>query len=381
MEIRNNSYNTYIKPIPKSKVSPAFKGYFACPIKELHFQAVTSLDRRYHVIKELSSKCKQYFKIFVQGKDAVVDVSEISRIRAQKYESDNDYINSIHDYGQDNKLFTERRILLLKGCDGRGYEEATKLAKNLHIKTDTIVPHIQGGNCFLGKKTDGENFALIGAEALCVKNDSRYYRSVIRRASVKEIAESLKIKPENVYVIRQPDYHLDMAIRPLKYPYVLVDDMDLTIQLMKNDKQRAYVNNTYYTQDQKVRIKEQYYSTPSETCENLKEHGFVPIRVPGSLGFYRSNLNYLNAIVHQNPDGSLVYITNHSKAGHSFWKGVNMEKLFSDYLKSQCPDVKDVIFIDGKGEMGKCLNRESAGIHCLVSERPDFEQWNKLLSR
>lgn len=373
MKINNfyNSKNTYQqKPLEKQ----SFKGYFACPIKELHFQTFNSANRRYPVIRDLQRKCGKYFDIIVQTADGFSPAKKFKK-PPQKEVRKSAYPGEYCEYGQDNKLFIENKILLLQGCMDAGWKEAKILAEHLGIKSQSVRSNVQGGNCFLGKLPTGENFALIGQDALCIRRDSTPWSGgdVIKTVTKQEVAKEMGIKPENLYVIPQPDFHLDMAIRPLKYPYVLVDDMDLTFSMAKTDKQRDYLKNEVYLLSQKEMIAEKKYATPKQTAEELEKHGFKPIMVPGSFGFYRTVLNYMNAIVHQNPDGSLTYITNRSERGKKFWLGLNMEKIFTEYLKTQCPDVKDVIFIDWQ-----TMGRESAGIHCLTSERPDFERWKNM---
>lgn len=373
MKITNfcNAKNTYQQ---KPSENQSFKGYFACPINELHFQTFNTRNRIYRVIRDLQRKCGKYFDIIVQTADGFAPAKKFKK-SPPKVARKSTYPSEYCEYGQDNKLFTENRMLLLQGCINAGWKEAEILAEHLGIKSQAVRSNVQGGNCFLGKLPNGEDFALIGQDALCLRRDSSPWSEgdVIKTLTKQEVAKEIDIKPENLYAIPQPDFHLDMAIRPLKYPYILVDDMDLTFSMAKTDKQRDYLKNEVYLLSQKERIAKMKYTTPKQTAEELEKLGFIPIMVPGSFGFKRTMLNYMNAIVHQNPDGSLTYITNRSDYGKKFWIGLNMEKIFSEYLKTQCPDVKKIIFIDWK-----YIGREDAGVHCLTSERPDFEKWKRM---
>lgn len=372
----NNFYNnkpTY-SPSPTQN-KPPFKGYIACPIKELHIQTFNSYESRYPIIEELNRKCGQYFRIIVQTFEGFIDAANIT---PKKPTPTCPYKLTYNEHGQDNKLFTENGILLLEGCAKDGWEEAETLAQYLDLPTRHVKTYVQGGNCFLGKKPDGETFALVGQDALKKKRyGPRPYEVEKTDIDKNRLAEELGLHPDNVYVLPQPEYHLDMAIRPLKYPYVLVDSPQKTIELTTSKKLKAYLLKLQ--EKLKGYTEEENYTSPELIAERLEEMGFKPIFVPGTIGMCREETNFMNAIVHQKPDGSLVYITNHSKGDKKFWKGSDMEEVFTQYLREQCPDISEVIFIDGKGEIDYCLRTKFSGIHCLASERPDVEQWNRML--
>lgn len=366
----NNFYNAYRPKQSPNQKRPAFKGYFACPIKELHIQSARR--KRYSIVEELQKKCGHYFRILVQS---VEDLTEASQFTPQNQKTiPNIYYGTLNsEYGQDNKLFTENGILLLKSCDNFGWEDATKLAQHLNLPTRDVEPYIEGGNCFLGKKPDVDTFALVGQDALTKKRYGGSDVYTVGKIRKEKLAEALKLHPDNVHIIPQADHHLDMAIRPLKYPYVLVDNRDLTHELVRRPFQDVRSKHREY-------LLKRNFASPEEVAHALEQQGFKPIFVPGSLGYDRKKLNYLNAIVHQKPDGKLVYITNRSSKSRGYLIGSDMEQVFSQHLKEQCPDVDEVIFIDGEGAMERCLNNESAGLHCLFSERPDFGKWATMLT-
>lgn len=369
MRINNNSNSYLPAKYPKKVASEktSFKGYFACPIKELHIQTAyekTKFPRMNLMIQELNEKCKKYFEILVQTR------GRLSKPQDLEVDADGFIIEPVetrYKYGQDNKLFTEDSMMLLRYPNSSNWEAAKSLAGKLKLKTTTVFENIAGGNCFLGKKPNGETFALVGDNALVYEEDEM---TLIR--TPKNLAESLNIKPENLYIIEQPEYHLDVAIRPLKYPYVLVNDMDLTKEFVKSEAQKKQIDTMNFRE--KCEITSGRLASPKETAKQLEKCGFKPILVPGTLG--RRELNYMNAIVHQDTDGKLIYITNHSTYGKS--EGIDMEKIFTDYLKEKAPDVKEIIFIDGESFVPSCFRQESGAIHCLTSERPDFEKWKTL---
>lgn len=367
----NNFYSNKPTYSPSSAQNkPSFKGYFACPIKELHFQTFNAYEKRYPIIKELQRKCGEYFKILVQSFDGVTDAAKAPSKKPKSPVAEERFHN--HEWGQDNKLFTENGLLVLKNCADFGWKDATVLAKHLNLPTRDVEPYIEGGNCFLGKKPNGDTFALIGHDALVKKRYHGYDVGEINNIGKDKLAEALGLNPDNVHVIPQPAYHLDMAIRPLKYPDVLVDSRQLPFDFVR--RPLTYLRRRFHEC-----VSQGEYASPKKVARALEEQGFNPIFVPGSLNDDREALNYMNAVVHQKPDGSLVYITNHSSKGKGFLIGSNMEKVFTRDLQKQCPDISEIIFIDGKGAVEDCLKNKSAGIHCLTSERPDFEQWNRML--
>lgn len=365
----NNSYLPTKYPKKDASKNTSFKGYFACPIKELHIQTAyekLKFPKMHLMIQELNEKCRRYFEIVVQTKNGLV--------KPQNLETDKEGfiiepVATRYKYGQDNKLFIEDSMLLLRYPNSSNWEAAKSLAENLKLKTTSVFENIAGGNCFLGKKPNGETFALIGDDALVYEEDEM---TLIR--TPEDLAKSLHIKPENLHILSQPDYHLDVAIRPLKYPYVLVNDMDLAKESVKTEAQKKQIDSMNFRE--KSAINGRGYISPEKTAKQLKKQGFMPVLVPGTLG--HRELNYMNAIVHQDTDGKLVYITNHSDYGKSI--GIDMEKIFTDCLKKKAPDVKEIIFIDGESFVPSCFRQESGAIHCLTSERPDFEKWKTLFA-
>jgi len=357
IEIKNNYQ--YPKAIPHK---PVFKGYFACPIKELHIQP--NFQKRFPtMLSELNKKCGKYFKVVVQLTNGITsDVNRLDLKESNCIEGSTKFC-----WGQDNKLFFEDNSLgiLMKNQKPSG---AKSLAGHLGLKSVLINSNVEGGNCFLGKKLNGENFALVGVDALHKSNKA-------------EVAKSIKVKPENLYVISQPDFHIDMVVRPLVYPYVLVGDHKLASKMADknslNKFQRTQLNQLEKSREETIKYCE--YASVDKVVSELEKQGFIPIRVPGMVG--RNKANFMNAIVHQEPNGDLIYITNKTHLDKKV--GLNFEKMFEQDLKSKAPNVKEVVFVDGDGLLQDNLaignGENGGGIHCMSSENPDFEKWNEFL--
>ena len=347
-----NQYNHKTKPTKQQ----TFKGYFACPIKEIYIQSDWTV-KMYPLVKELKEKCGKYFDVVVQLRN--------SAIKAENVKNHLGFIEESRGKGiwsQDNKLFLESNELLIL----KNHPKATSaedLAEVLGLKTKDSTENIIGGNCFLGKKQNGENFALIGKRAIF--NSFQDYDSAIR---------DLKIKAENLHIIPQPDFHIDMVIRPLNYPYVLVGDPNLSKKVVHSNSQKKFLKEINLAKE--IYIKCRNFATADETAANLEKSGFKPIKVPGIFG--KDKVNFMNAIVHQDTDGKLIYITNKT---HFDGGGIDYEGVFKKYLKKHVPQIKEVIFIDGEGFVNENITKYSGGIHCMTCERPDFENWNRILNK
>jgi len=360
MKIANqNPYTSNQNKLPQTK----FKGYAACPIKELHVQP--NYQKRFpSMISELNKKCGKYFKIVVQMMDrATTDIGNLNFKESNCVEGSTTFC-----WGQDNKLFFEDGSLGVL-MENQKPDGAKKLAKQLGLTSRLINLNIEGGNCFLGKKPNGENYALVGADAI-YKNKTT-------------VAKSLNLKPENLYVISQPDFHIDMVVRPLTYPYVLVGDHKLIKKMTKgnslNHNQNKQLEQLEQSRDETIKYCN--YTPVDTVIDELKKQGFKPIRVPGMVG--RNKASFMNAIVHQEPNGDLIYITNKTHLDKKL--GINCEKIFEQDLKAKVPEIKEVIFIDGEGLIQDSLaignGENGGGIHCMTSERPDFKKWKMILNK
>ena len=261
---------------------------------------------------------------------------------------------------------------------------------------------------FLNKKYQKLNDIVEGGNKFFVKNGDK--QELLLGSNEKSLGDVDFLKKmygvSDVHFIPQADYHLDLFIRPLKNKQVLVADDKLMIKELKNalsniEKCKKSLSDTKEIQkleetkkeiekvlkDFKNEVKISQNPTADEVSESLQKAGYEPIRVPGRLYYVIPNkgaddlvsqLNYLNAVVHEKSDGTLTFITNKSALNEkcnitpeiSEKIGFDFEKVFVKYLK---PYVKadDVHFISGKENyIAKVLENQSGGIHCLCTEIP-----------
>lgn len=350
MKIQSQLNYIYSQNQPKRQ---SFRGQIAAPIKELHIPADYSPKFK-PFLEELYKKCGKYFKIVVQTSEGLV--SDFNKLN---FTSTGYVENSLgFKWGQDNKIFLGKDKL---GILNKSMSTAhvPEFAKELGLEAKPIDLYIEGGNCFLGKKQNGENFALVGKNAL-------------KSTTKEELADILEVNKKNLHVISQPDFHIDLGIRPLVYPYVLVGDSKLTIDLaMKNKFDKSQVD--FLKNANKERVLKEFqgkYVSPDKLVQELRNSGFTVIKVPGLINDDR--MNFMNAVVHQEKNGDLIYITNKTHVGEHL--GFNFENIFEKYLKYKIPAIKEVHFIDGDGFIEGGLSCKGGGIHCLSTERIDYEK-------
>lgn len=359
-----------------------FTGYDARPLKSLIIRDVGAGDSFTQLVKELSSiGNKNNFDVFVQNADEIVS--------AQNYKSDpmSALPNMMNfPWAQDNLTFIPKGKILAN----KWLEIINDAVSSFFERPEkSLEEHIQGGNFFFVK--DGKSDALI------VGKDE------LENFNLNNIKRDFEI--EKVYPISQPEFHIDMGIRPLKDKTVLVNDDNLLSKALHdavtNAKIYAEENNDSQmknVQENLENIKETFeigkvsnkYQNTDEIVKELESYGFSPVRVPGcfvrpvlSSDNYDDNhylANFINAIIQENPDGELVYITNKSlldemaqitpeveeKIGFSF------QSLFKDSIKEYVKP-ENVHFIDADGYIPICLEHSQGGIHCLCAEVPVIE--------
>jgi hypothetical protein len=467
---------------PSRAPGPTFQGHFATPLKNIHFQPgmETGLLSIVQEVKGIGDQ--EGIGVGVHFRDSFYHSAVLDKF------SDKIPLRTRHQYPlplikegnrffwtQDVNLFTDDAVLGANGqglsmfddwfsCQGQAYKcrglgQPKQLAKHLGKPYRVTQSYLEGGNLFLGRKPNGEKILLIGedsvwinANCLLKQSHSRVWNvlhfgwqmflaDILRKpqkqlvresskpyydAALAQISRDLNVKPENIVVLPQPDFHLDLAIRPLQYPYVLVHDPQQSEAMAEAYAMSAVgqkeilqgnrmVNNLLNAEDYAPRYPESYspklyasspptalvgstfeavvqaekgkYATCDEMCQKLAAAGFKPIRMGGVFPFPEIEdktieepnpwlpANFLNAIVHERKTGNinqpeLVYITNDSGLPY-------LNQLFEAELKEKAPWVKRVEFV-GKAPKENTVSWMSTylklhgGIHCLSVEEPEF---------
>lgn len=384
MNILNNS--NYPKfPSPHSRISQSFKGYDARPLKGLVLSLCEKPDN-FEIIEQLSNIGKKDgFSVYFSNHSRIFqDLKKIREIFIDCKEA------AFHKWTQDSFVVTpEKKIFSLSFCDD--VYAGKRIAKKVKGNYEVCSHYIEGGNLFF-MKNGNKNELLVGADD-------------VKNTNLDKIKKLYGVS--DVHIIPQADYHLDLFIRPLANKKVLVADDKETIKcVQKGIRSIEKYILTGTSSEREIKelddvkkglekfIKE--FKKDVNKCQNpaadeiagvLENNGFLPVRVPGRVysripDRHRDDLvqymNYMNAIIHEKPDGSLTYITNKSPLNEKFKItpeisekiGFDFEKMF---IKSLEPYVKkeDVHFISGKNNyIANVLENEGGGIHCLCNELP-----------
>jgi len=415
--ISNQFINNKIK---STRQSVTFNGYAACPLKNLYLQADSS-TKSIELAKEIKQiGLKEFFNVFIQVGKEIYDPDNYPIKPNQRINS------SISVWGQDNKIVVENKdggkdeivaVSTKPNLAYLDYNAPELLANTLQLNFRRQNSIVEYGNCFIGKNNKGEYYAIIGkddqirtskkialSEIPCEVNtysdlsdvfkyknlDFKNNKEKYEEKAKRQIAKDLNIKPKNIYFISQPDFHLDMGICPLKYPYVLVNDFNYSIEIL--NKLSKTTNNAAIKQQLDELIEntknlkketESNYTDADTICKELERYGFKVIKVPGRIN--NAGTNFMNSIVSQRPNGDLAYITNKS-CWHEEKKTnpprINLNEIFEKVLKAKVPDIKQVYFVSGpKYDSGyeyvsNSLENKKAGVHCMICEHPNFSRWN-----
>lgn len=359
-----------------------FTGLDARPIKALVIRDIGAGKSFTKLVNEISDIGeKSGFDVFVQNSE------KIMKGREYKFNPFKVLPNEFYfPWAQDNLTFLPNGKMLANYF----LKSINQVVENFTQRPLVdLKHHIQGGNFFI-VNNNKKNSLLLG------KDELEYY-------NLDKIKKELDV--ENIYPISQPDFHIDLGIRPLKNKVVLVNDDNMLSEALHNAitnaKEFAYKNCDaevrevqHILEEMKEvfeigRLKNEYKNT-EKIIQELQDYGFKTVRVPGCFNrasFYGDvndenhyMANFMNAIVHEKSDGSLVYITNKSllddmahitpevekKIGFSFHS--LFKNSIKDYVKPE-----DIYFVSGDGYVPMSLERSQGGIHCLCAEVPVIE--------
>ncbi|MBE7706961.1 MAG: hypothetical protein E7Z91_06955 [Cyanobacteria bacterium SIG30] len=331
-----------------------FKGYDATSIKNLY---LGTLEKRcdLDIVEDLNNVCKR------EG------------IKLYSTTADNIFEGAVPDIwvGGYMNIWNQDKMLFIKGKNGVEVlstdgasslpTRLSKRFKEMGIAESETRLKTEGGNFFIGEKENGEKYILAGKSS---------------EEDVKKIAQIQNIKAENIHIIPQTAFHIDMIVRPIGYPYILVNDEEEALENIEklNIPTREKQNLKRYaekTREDIARGRRQIYG--KEIAKMLEAQGFKPILIGGIYSF---GANFMNAIVHKRNDGKLVYITN--SAENTTKEQEKLQKIFENDLRKKVPNIAKVDFILGKearvfGEnnMQNFLIADG-GVHCLCAEEPNF---------
>lgn len=316
----------------------SFKGYDAAPLKRIY------LEQEY---------CKPFLKeLETIGRQEGIDIAVI-------------YDNL--KWVQDDKTIVELKGKPSLIASGNVSDNLLRtMKKEYRIPGGRNRLYLTGGNTFIGKFSDGEKWLIAGKKNEVSEKD--------------ELAKAYGVKPENIHFLPQQNYHLDMYIRPVGYPFVLVNNPKLVMEnINKLEGDEEEIEELRSLAEDYYNFKKQmHYCSYTTTARRLEALGFIPIPVAGDYG---RRFNFMNAIVNKHKDGTISYITNSSKCPSKVYS--SLEKMFADDLRKKLPYLKDVYFVSGgkdtilddSNHMMRTLEYGGGGLHCMSMEEPNFSVW------
>ncbi len=406
-------------PIPAWRTR--FGGYAAVPFRSVYLQPGYPEDLA--IARQLKAVGdREGFDVWVQATKALHDPEKVPRQAELIWDP----------WSQDHKFFQWTRrgevLRMLAPAYPGNTPVVRALGKLLKLPVARVHSHLEGGNFFIGKQADGL-YAIVGsdavdktARALCHREfhtdwerddwespeeatlldqvDTYYdtHPERYRGEALRLIAKDLRLKPERITVVSQPDFHIDLGLRPLHDNIVLLNDPALS-QALLDEARRTSDDPTVHRQLRFLKDSLERYRkyqqrrgyADTDTLERqLKTAGFRVIRIPGVVRMRTSErypapdreagrcVSYANALVHQRKNGELVYITNASYLPL-------LDRLFERELKARAPWIKQVDWISGQTKPFRDTPFHTnaiathldlgGGIHCLSNERPDFKAW------
>lgn len=286
-----------------------FKGYDAAPLKRIYIE-------------------KEYSDPFADELKAAAKAEGIK-------------VATIYDnlkWVQDDKSIIEKAggpFLIASGNVSDNF--LCTIRSRYRMPATRTIGYLTGGNTFIGKFPNGEKWIIAGAKN--TTNDK------------KEISKTYDVPTENIFFLPQQNFHLDLFLRPIGYPFILVNDPKLVMEnidkLDGTDEEKEAFRKTV-ERHYKLQDASNDACSVDTTVKKLEEIGFIPIRIAGDYG---DSVNFMNAIVNKHKDGTISYITNSTECANKLYSSI--EKVFADELREKVPFLNKTYFIAGKGDFGK----------------------------
>lgn len=375
----------------------SFTGYDARPLKGILARDSGFGKPFCNLLQETAEILnKEGVDVFLQTSNGIVK-NNFSKIESKP--------TGFWPWAQDRIMFLQDKTIFASpvGAIDRGYE---KIAEFFKTTFSTNKKNIDGGNYFFIKEKHGKDSVILGKDEF----------QLLKFPEVKKFFNN-----KTITSITQPDFHIDLGIRPLNNKNILVNDPQMLINELKAASTRAKVLATKESDTKLGNVADKIdnlikqiesSSTHLDSIKNykllrqeLKHNKFNVIKVPACIGTPDTNLsfleslakqngapssltqnlnykmNYVNAIVHERPDKSLVYITGKTRLDNEI--GItpqiaekidfSFEKMFKNSLKNYIAP-EDIHFV-GKGFVSDLIEKYDGGFHCLFAEIPKNNQY------
>lgn len=319
------------------------------------------------------------------------DISEASLVKAEAFTADEGY----HRF--------------LPGFQGavdarREPEVAIEAARGVNREVKVTDTYIEGGNLLPGVTPDGEPYAMIGRDSVVVsafhldeigafsrrevsskrtemERDGRITRAAIADAQAKlsqaeqsvsgwwgaprvsasqasdflakleltreRLAADVDLPRDRLVEVTQPEFHIDMHMRPLAPGEVLVNDPQACIDLID---EALGDPNLQAWQARELRSMRDNAQADLRTMggvyrriqSELIDAGLIPIATPGVFRSYNRQANFMNAVPGTTQDGTQYFLTNASSIEP-------LERAFERFVKRLGVDEVRFVGADGGG--------------------------------
>lgn len=342
-------------------------------------------------------KITQEMSAIAKKENLLLYINSYGKIARDFIESVPILYDSFCVWAQDTKNFICNDKIKKLVCGSR---EAVIKKENLGELSDyeiTSREHLpRGGNFYTGYKPDGEKWMILSAKTTMKDIRSIYngdydentrlrgLHNTRELVTLGEIASVFGVKMENICLVNTSYEDLDMLVRPVGYPYVLVNDCDSAVKNMMKLKRKNADNKKQFDMFEMYDKCYKYDYVSKELADSLEKAGFIPVKIGGA---YSNEINFLNALAFRTENGGISYITNSTRDSRPELE--ELEKLFEVELRSKVDNIENVYFVSGGSarengfpdadktninSMMYWLGENKGGIHCMTAEIPDFDK-------
>lgn len=156
------------------------------------------------------------------------------------------------------------------------------------------------------------------------------------KISEEKMAEELGIDPENLIIIAQPGFHIDMHLRPLENGKVLINDYQFSQFLVQHILDNDGTLTTLARKDLKgtlIKLKEdelKFGPINQLISKQLTDAGLTPVKTAGVFQVGQRYINWMNGIM--GTGKSKFYVTNAASIP-------SLNQAFSIWLQHQVPGI------------------------------------------
>ena len=368
--------------IINNKQNTSFCGYDVTKLRGIYMQGTRNKDER-NILREIRS--------ILHNEGLQLFLNDTNMKISDRFEPDMKFVDkALSIWGQDRKAFVVNKSgkqILWNTNEPVMLKEDLGPLSDFEINPAAYMP--RGGNYYIGTTKNGEKWLLLNNEILST------YSNPSNTLTEKILENIFDVKAENIFKLKISELDLDEIVRPIGYPYILVNDYNealINIRKMKEKFPRSvdiYSKLQTYIQEQINKDSILKYQSCDCICSKLESFGFKPIKIAAR---YDNGINFINALAFENKKGKISYITNSTNKTCPELK--YLEDLFEQTLKSKVPEISDSYFISGgsypeyfsknsyrvltdnginpRNHIMDILSNRGGGIHCMCAEVPKF---------